>query len=93
MAGLNALFDPPFARVPVPVGSFTEFDGVNTNYRLEVYSIDDSPSGTRSVYVFAAATGSGFRPLYIGKAPDYETQRCAIRRAIDASQARPSERN
>ncbi len=53
---------------PVPSGSVTGFDGIDTNYRFDVYRIFERPAGVNAVYAFATLAGTTYLPLYIGRA-------------------------
>jgi predicted GIY-YIG superfamily endonuclease len=43
-------------------------DGVDSQYRFDIYDISASPVGTNAIYVFARLEGSTYLALYIGRA-------------------------
>lgn len=93
------MFQPPFQPSPhslaralagygqpvsTLIGTFDEFDGVDTDYRFSVYDIRDRPAGFAAIYVFARWTGAGYSPLYIGKADDLLARLCGHDRLDEA---------
>jgi hypothetical protein len=64
----NALLGSLPNAVPIPSGNVIGFDGVDTNYRFDIYRIFERPEGVNAVYAFASLAGTIYRPLYIGRA-------------------------
>lgn len=64
----NALLGSIPPATPIPSGSAIATDGIDTNYRFNIYRIFERPAGVNAVYAFAVLSGAIYRPLYIGRA-------------------------
>jgi hypothetical protein len=64
----NALLGSAPRATPFPSGNVIGTDGIDTNYRFDIYRIFERPAGVNAVYAFAALVGTVYQPLYIGRA-------------------------
>lgn len=74
----------PFGGFPMPHGTLSVSDGVDTNYRFTVYDIRAVPAAVDAVYIFARREGNVYVPLYIGRAEFLSRRLRAHERLPDA---------